>query len=99
MKAKAEVRGHVLTKSQKDYINHKVQDIFKEETENKIQMDLSKFAKEIASMIKHFEVQQNSNKFNTYAFKEDLRKDIAKRSALAARGYMLIFKFREYITG
>ena len=99
MKANAEVRGHVLTKSQKDYINRKVQDIFEEETENKIQMDLSKFAKEIASMIKHFEVQQNSNKFNTYAFKEDLRKDIAKRSALAARGYMLIFKFREYITG
>lgn len=103
MKANTNKSGHVLTEDQKNDIKDKVQEIFEEETGNIIQMDLSKFAKEIASMTKQFEIQQKSNKyrgdFNTYNFKENLRKDIAKRSALAARGYILIFKFREYITG
>lgn len=67
-----------------------------------LKFNLSIFKAQVDSLLKEMDIQsiRKKNSFTGKWFTSyEINKEVERKSALAAKGYLLIFKFREYLTG
>lgn len=94
--------ANILDDNEKQEIYKILIDIFG--TESASQFSLARFQNEIDSLIKRMDITEHqvhgfyNGKPISY-IRYRMGKDIAKKNLLAAEGYSLIFKFREYLLG
>lgn len=95
-------QNNILLESEKEEIKKSLESIFINETNKELQIDFKSFKAEINKIINEMDIQ-----IRTYTIKwknlplevirYDMSKEVAKRNYLAMEGYLLIFKFREYL--
>ena len=81
---------NILTDAQKRSINRMVAQAFQEDLNGRLIIDLESFRKQIDTIIKQMNLSEVSKKWV-------FLNHTARKNSLALRGYLLIFKFRQFL--
>ena len=87
---------NILTNQQIASIQRYVAQAFSEELDGQIKIDLNKFERQIRTILKAVKTEVVISQTSGKKYRKILNLNKRKQS-LAARGYLLIFKFREFL--
>ena len=92
--------GSILTDAEKAEIYKMLIDIFGDETSKNF--SLTAYQAAVNSILQDMEIEEHTivKNYNNQSIKYiryNMSRTVAKRNVLAAKGYMLIFKLREYL--
>lgn len=89
---------NILSSQQVNSLYKQVAKAFSEETENSLKIDLLEFKKQVDLILKQVKLEEVFHSGNPQKHKGwKILNQTARKRALMARGYVLIFKFREYL--
>lgn len=89
--------ANVLSKRQINYVNQKVAEVFAEDVKGQITFDVNNFIAQAKQVIKSMKLEETFHSKDNRHKGWKLASLTARNQALALKGYLLIFKFREYL--